>query len=211
MRKSRNVSFSSVRSRWIRSGSTPSRDGHSGAVEGTAAPLQGETGGAVHASGEAHSSRDPPRGGALTMEHVADPGRWEFQAGAACHFDRLHNLANQSRDGAGDAGPQRTSPTRRITSFRPIVDNVSMRPELLAENGATRWWRAATRSREKSLGGRLRGRCDSFVVASRRAITPTDLGLRVGWGAVSDPGDGASGGGTRNGRLAATPASWASG
>ena len=29
----------------------------------------------------------------------------------------------------------------------------------------------------------------------------------VGWGAVSDPGDGASGGGTRGGRLAATPAS----
>ena len=65
------------------------------------------------------------------------------------------------------------------------------------------WWRADAVARKKP-GGRLRGRCDSLVVETD-VHYPTDL-FTVGWGAVSI-GRRPSGGGTRGGRLAATPAS----
>ena len=51
-------------------------------------------GGAVQASGEAHSSRDPPRGGASGDGDVADSVLGVLKQGLGCDFDRLHNLAN---------------------------------------------------------------------------------------------------------------------
>ena len=97
-------------------------------------------------------------------------------------------------------GPQRL---RRQDALRGQLDNVSlMRPELLAEVG--HWCGERPRGRESLAGG-----CAGGVTrwcGDRRALSHR-FGFTVGWGAVSDPGDGASGGGTRGGRLAATPAS----
>ena len=93
------------------------------------------------------------------------------------------------RLGHSDFASDKTS----LRSFRQRVAN-------LVESG-----HAVTR--EKSLasgcaGGVTRSR---KISGDRRALSHR-FGFTVGWGAVSDPGDGASGGGTRGGRLAATPA-----
>ena len=115
----------------------------------------------------------------------------------------LMGCANHARDGAGDTGPQRL---RRQDALR-ASDNCRQR---VVDEAGTRlrrwgdwWWRAATRSREKQPGGRLRGRCDSFVGGDRRASYPHRFvfTVRMGCG-VLITGDGATGGGTGVGGLA---------
>ena len=128
-----------------------------------------------------------------------------LKQGLGCDFDRLHNLANHHETVRAILGHSDFADKTHY-ELQTIVDNVSlMRPELLAEVGRLVVESGHAVARKKP-GGRLRGRCDSFVVETD-VHYPTDLGLLWGWGAVSDPGDGASGGGTRGGRLAATPAS----
>ena len=99
--------------------------------------------------GEAHSSRDPPRGGGPGME------MWrilvEFSS-LGCDFDRLHPRTPRR---CGRCWATATSPTRRIYELT-IVDNVSLMTELAG------------------TGGGDTVACDSLVVETD---VQTDLGL----------------------------------
>ena len=128
-----------------------------------------------------------------------------LKQGLGCDFDRLHNLANHHETVRAMLGHSDFADKTHY-ELQTIVDNVSlMRPGTACGGGATGGGERP-RGREKKPGGRLRGRCDSFVVETD-VHYPTDLGLL--WNGVRCliRETGASGGGTRGGRLAPTPAS----
>ena len=114
--------------------------------------------------------RDPPRGGASDGD-VADSSLGSSQAS-----DRLHNLANHHETVRAILGHSDFADKTHY-ELQTIVDNVSlMRPELLAEVGRLVVESGHAVARKKP-GGRLRGRCDSFVVETD-VHYPTDLGLQ---------------------------------
>ena len=79
-----------------------------------------------------------------------------LKQGLGCDFDRLHNLANHHETVRAMLGHSEFADKTHY-ELQTIVDNVSlMRPELLVEVGDW-WWRAATRSREKSLASGCAG------------------------------------------------------
>ena len=98
-----------------------------------------------------------------------------LKQGLGCDFDRLHNLANHHETVRAILGHSDFADKTHY-ELQTIVDNVSlMRPELLAEVGRLVVESGHAVARKKP-GGRLRGRCDSFVVETD-VHYPTDLGL----------------------------------
>ena len=98
-----------------------------------------------------------------------------LKQGLGCDFDRLHNLANHHETVRAMLGHSDFADKTHY-ELQTIVDNVSlMRPELLAEVGRLVVESGHAVARKKP-GGRLRGRCDSFVVETD-VHYPTDLGL----------------------------------
>ena len=94
-----------------------------------------------------------------------------LKQGLGCDFDRLHNLANHHETVRAILGHSDFADKTHY-ELQTIVDNVSlMRPELLAEVGRLVVESGHAVARKKP-GGRLRGRCDSFVVE-------TDVGKGV--------------------------------
>ena len=136
---------------------------------------------------------DPPRGGA------SGDGMWRIlvlgvlKQGLGCDFDAQSR--EPSRDGAGDAGPQRLR--RQDALLSDNCRNVSlMRPELLAEVGRL----VVESGHAVSLAGGCAGGVTRSWWRPTCIIPPIWVYCGMGCG-VS--GDGASGGGTRGGRLAA--------